>query len=93
MANRNLGNVCGFSTLEPRPLLQAGEGEFCPALERCHRKFEESGSPDTGVGPYLLFLSDMIRYFKMFTTSSYLKGVKDDRFIAFENKLWQRKLL
>ncbi len=51
--------------------------------------------PPLGAGPTqgsapTLSLSDMIRYFKMFTTSSYLKGVKDDRFIAFENKLWQR---
>src|SRR5580704_16929151 len=45
--------------------------------------------PTQGSAP-TISLSDVIRYFKMLTTRYYIKGVNENRFVAFDKKLWQR---
>ena len=47
------------------------------------------GGPTQGSAPTLI-LSDVVRYFKMFTTRIYIKGVREKRFAAFDRRLWQR---
>lgn len=45
--------------------------------------------PAQGPAP-TLSLPDVMRNFKSLTTTYYMKGVKENKFEPFKNKLWQR---